>query len=53
MVGERLADGQLYESALTLRDLSAVKRSFIETLTGVYHPRIAYPPALPRTPRAG
>lgn len=45
MVGERLADGQLYESALTLRDLSAVKRSFIETLTGVYHPRIAYPPA--------
>lgn len=40
---ERLEDGQLDEAPITLRDLATVQRSFIETLSGVYHPRIAYP----------
>ncbi|MBA2530093.1 MAG: HDIG domain-containing protein, partial [Euzebyales bacterium] len=52
LVAERVDDGQLDESALTFRDLEAVSASFIETLTGVYHPRIAYPEPVPR-PAAG
>lgn len=48
LVDERVADGQLDESALTFRDLRLVRESLIETLVGVYHPRIAYPdPEIP------
>ena len=43
LVDERLSDGQLDESALTMKDVRAVRASLIETLVGVYHPRIAYP----------
>ena len=43
LVDERVADGQLDDSALTFRDLALVRESLIETLVGVYHPRIAYP----------
>ena len=43
LIDERVADGQLDESALTLRDLKLVRESLIDTLVGVYHPRIAYP----------
>ncbi len=39
----RIRDGQLDEAALTFADLSVIQESFIETLVGVYHPRIAYP----------
>jgi hypothetical protein len=41
--GERLAEGQLDECNLTLRDLRAVAASFKETLRAVYHPRLEYP----------
>lgn len=52
LIDERVADGQLDESTLTLRDLRLVRESLIETLVGVYHPRIAYPdPEVPREPR--
>ena len=44
LIAERVDDGQLDESALTFRDLSVITQSFIETLVGVYHPRIPYPP---------
>jgi hypothetical protein len=47
MLAERVEGGQLDDSALTFRDLAAVRRSFTETLTGVYHPRITYPPCPP------
>ncbi len=40
---ERLAEGELDECDLTLRDLRTVAESFKQTLRGVYHPRIAYP----------
>ena len=46
LVAERVDDGQLDESSLTFAELKIVQESFIETLTGVYHPRIAYPPPL-------
>jgi putative nucleotidyltransferase with HDIG domain len=41
--GERLADHQLDDSDLTLREMEVVRQSFLETLRGMYHPRIQYP----------
>ena len=43
IVGERLADGQLDESELTLRDVQRTRDAFAELLLGVYHERIPYP----------
>ena len=43
LIAERIEDGQLDDSPLTFADLQAVEHSFIDTLVGVYHPRIAYP----------
>ncbi|HLF72114.1 MAG TPA: HDIG domain-containing protein [Dehalococcoidia bacterium] len=40
---ERLAEGQLDESDLTLRDIRALAESFKATLSAVYHPRVEYP----------
>jgi len=39
----RLGSRQLDTTDLTLRDLESIRRSFINTLKGIYHPRIAYP----------
>ena len=47
VVAERLAEGQLDECDITMRELQEVARSFKATLRAVYHPRIEYPPALP------
>lgn len=44
---DRLTDRQLDDSELTLRELEMVRHSFLETLRGVYHPRLQYP-VLPR-----
>lgn len=43
VIGERLAEGQLDESDLTLREIKIVGESFKSTLRGVYHPRLEYP----------
>ncbi len=43
VIAERLADGQLGECDLTLRDLENVRSVFICALKGVFHPRIQYP----------
>ncbi len=43
IVQERLADGQLNECELTIRDLDKIKEAFIGQLQGMYHQRIAYP----------
>ena len=43
VIAERLAEGELEECDLTLRDIRTVAASFKQTLLGVYHPRIAYP----------
>ncbi|MEX2237852.1 MAG: HDIG domain-containing metalloprotein [Dehalococcoidia bacterium] len=42
-IRERLQEGQLDESDLTLRDLQRVAEAFRTTLRGVYHQRIEYP----------
>lgn len=36
-------EGQLAEIRFTLKDLNIITESFVSTLTGLYHPRIAYP----------
>jgi putative nucleotidyltransferase with HDIG domain len=40
---ERLADGQLNECELTIRDLDKIREAFVGQLLGMYHQRIAYP----------
>jgi putative nucleotidyltransferase with HDIG domain len=40
---ERLRDGQLDDSGLTLNDLRLLRDTFLTALQGVFHPRIAYP----------
>jgi cyclic-di-AMP phosphodiesterase PgpH len=45
LIAERLEDAQFDECALTFQEMSAVKRSIVEALVGIYHPRIAYPAA--------
>ncbi len=40
---ERLAEGQLDECDITLREIQAVAASFKATLRAVYHPRVQYP----------
>src|SRR5690606_13543058 len=44
---ERLAEGQLDECDITMRDLQEVAASFKATLRAVYHPRIPYPAPSP------
>ncbi len=46
VVDERVAEGQLDDCDLTIRDVEAIKKAFTETLMGMYHPRIEYPPTV-------
>jgi len=43
IVAARLADGQLDESELSLRELGIVRECFIKALNSVYHIRPTYP----------
>jgi cyclic-di-AMP phosphodiesterase PgpH len=43
IAAEKVADGQLDDCDLTLRDVQRVKEAFRELLAGVYHERIPYP----------
>jgi putative nucleotidyltransferase with HDIG domain len=43
IVNEKLDDGQLSESPLTLGELTKVRQAFLDSLKGHYHQRIAYP----------
>ena len=43
IIGDRLADGQLNECDLTIRDLDMIREAFVGQLLGMYHQRIAYP----------
>ena len=45
VVDERILDGQLDDSALTLQDIKGIKQSLTQQLQGIYHPRIEYPKA--------
>lgn len=42
-IAQRISEGQLDNTDLTLRDLDVIAESFTATLRGVYHPRIQYP----------
>lgn len=44
---ERLAEGQLDDCDITLRELQEVAASFKATLRAVYHPRLPYPDPTP------
>lgn len=43
VLAERVAEGQLDDSDLTLRDLRTIAESFKATMRAVYHPRVQYP----------
>lgn len=43
VIRDRLWDGQLDESMLTLQDLHAIASAFGKVLAGVYHGRVEYP----------
>jgi len=45
IVNDRLRDGQLDESDLTLRDVQQIKEAFFGVLQGLFHPRVKYPDA--------
>jgi putative nucleotidyltransferase with HDIG domain len=54
IIRARLNAGELDDSGLTLNDLKIVRRSYVDTLASLYHPRIQYPGQLasaePSTP---
>ena len=43
VMNEKMEDGQLSESPLTLGEISKIRKAFLESLIGHYHQRIAYP----------
>jgi putative nucleotidyltransferase with HDIG domain len=43
LIEEVLADNQLDECDITIREIRLVKESFLKTLTGIHHRRIDYP----------
>jgi putative nucleotidyltransferase with HDIG domain len=47
VIAERVSEGQLDDSDLTLRDLRTIAASFKATMRAVYHPRVAYPQPAP------
>jgi hypothetical protein len=49
---DRLANGQLDDTDLTLKDLQAIRESFVTTLKGIFHPRLEYPEERPPLPAA-
>lgn len=53
LLDERRDDGQFDEADITLRELRIVRDTIVESLVGIYHPRIAYPAATTAAPDAG
>ena len=43
IIDEKIYDGQLTESGLTIKDLDVIRSSMVGILKGMYHTRIAYP----------
>jgi putative nucleotidyltransferase with HDIG domain len=43
ILDEKMEDGQLSESPLTLGEISKIRQAFLDSLIGHYHQRIAYP----------
>jgi putative nucleotidyltransferase with HDIG domain len=54
IVDTKIAQGQLDEAPLTLRDIALIKDQFTSILAGMYHHRIDYPaPRIERAPPQG
>jgi len=49
LVEERLRDGQLADSPLTLREITLIRDSFLTTLKSLLHGRVPYPAETPTT----
>lgn len=45
VIDDRQSKGQLSQTDLTLKDLDAIRQSFVNTFKSIYHPRIHYPEA--------
>ena len=43
LLTERVEDGQFDDAEITLRELRTVRDTIVDSLVGIYHPRIAYP----------
>lgn len=43
VIEDRLSRGQLDRTDLTLKDIDTIRRSFVNTLKSIYHPRLRYP----------
>lgn len=43
MIKEKLDDGQLDQSDLTLKELDQIAEAFVYIMSGIYHSRIEYP----------
>lgn len=50
IINQRLIEGELSDSDLTLRDLETIRVVFVRLLEGVHHPRIKYPEPAPQFP---
>lgn len=47
LIEDRLSQGQLNDCDLTLHDLQEIRASFVNTLRGIFHPRVQYPEVEP------
>jgi len=47
LINTRLANGQLADSQLSIKDVEIIAQSFIRVLKGMYHERITYPKLVP------
>jgi cyclic-di-AMP phosphodiesterase PgpH len=52
LLQERIDDHQFADSELTFRELQTARDTIVESLVGIYHPRIAYPARTDRVPPA-
>jgi len=43
LINDKISDGQLDDSKLSLSDLKTIARTFTSMLNGIYHSRIEYP----------
>jgi cyclic-di-AMP phosphodiesterase PgpH len=53
LLQERIEDHQFDDSELTFRELQTARDTIVESLVGIYHPRIAYPARGGRSGAAG
>lgn len=43
IINTKMAEGELEESGLTLREVAAIREAFIPVLMGIHHQRVSYP----------